>query len=231
VSNVRHCPLHITAKIRRTIALPNGPVSLDGLLARVIVDRIGATACAPTDPGWIPTEELLARIPIALEPTHGFALCTSSHCRVVGHENHWVNRRFPVDVAQQIRCDIKRINITAGAQKSYRLPLDTVFLQDGLIEWWCIGGLEPILDLLLEVAYLGKRRGVGVGAVVTGSWRVDQCEPWGDGFPLVREGQPMRPLPPDWPGLASGVETAYRTMVPPYHDRTREVLCAVPRWV
>ena len=120
----------------------------------------------------------------------------------------------------------KRINIAAGAQKSYRLPLETQHLKDDALRWWCIGDRDEISELLSLVGYLGKRRGVGLGAVL--SWSVEPCTPWGDGFPVVRDGWPLRPLPHDWPGISSRAPRAYRTMTFPYYQHTREELCAVP---
>jgi hypothetical protein len=56
-------------------------------------------------------------------------------------------------------------------------------------------------------------------------WSVDACEPWGDGFPVVRDGRALRTLPADWPGLVDPV-LRYRVLSPPYWEHTREEVCA-----
>jgi CRISPR type IV-associated protein Csf3 len=166
-------------------------------------------------------------IPVQREPEGSFHLCSFSVSEPEVHENRWVNRRFPIPEAQLMAGPkLRRIDIRAGAQKSYRLPLETCHLKDDTIRWWCIGEPAEIEELLQLIGYLGKRRGVGLGAVR--SWVVEAYEPWGDGFPVVRDGYPLRPLPPDWPGLAEDTVTAYRTITFPYWQHTREELCAVP---
>jgi CRISPR type IV-associated protein Csf3 len=126
---------------------------------------------------------------------------------------------------------LRHIRINAGPCKSYRIPLETRHLEEDRLTWWCVGDASAIRDLLGWITYLGKKRSVGLGKVRR--WTVEPCvPPWGDGFPVVRDGQPMRSLPPDWPGLADDVERAYRVLGcvdGPYWDKTREEICAVPR--
>ena len=108
------------------------------------------------------------------------------------------------------------------------MPLETMHLRGDAMTWWCIGDREEIASLLRGcIGYLGKRRAVGHGPIAR--WEVEPCETW-EGFPVVRAGRPLRPLPLDWPGLASEPETAYRVLAPPYWRRNREELCAVPAW-
>ena len=53
-----------------------------------------------------------------------------------------------------------------------------------------------------------------------------ECEPW-DGFPVMRDGKPLRPLPPDWPGLVDP-EMGYSCVTYPYWLAEAEDVCAVP---
>jgi hypothetical protein len=216
-----HEPLEVVAHLRGPVALPNA-LALDALLGWAVVVRDGLT------PALSAAECVELALPLAEEPGGRFYLASVSHGEVEAHENHWLHRRHPVEVAQAMGpAEQRRVKISAGAEKSYRIPLDTVHLVGDALRWWCIGERAEVEALLSLVAYVGKRRGVGLGRVAR--WEVSPCEPW-EGFPVVRDGQPTRSLPPDWPGLTEGVETAYRTLRPPYWDRTREVLCAVPPW-
>ena len=213
-------PLRVTARIRGAIALPNGPLALDALLAAAVARREGL----PPPDGISPMRDI--EIPVARAPGGRFHLASLSECEVEERERRWVNRRFPIPEAQAFAVEsFKRINIAAGAQKSYRLPLETAHLAGDALRWWCLGDRGQIAALLALVPYLGKRRATGLGAVV--AWEVERCEPW-PGFPVVRDGRPLRPLPPDWPGLAPGAEVAWRTMTFPYWEWTRRELCAVP---
>lgn len=167
------------------------------------------------------------KIAIPVEERDDIYLASFGLPRFDARENHWINRRFPVEQAQALAGPkLRRIQITSGAAKSYRLPLEVGHVAGDALTFYAVGEREPIAALLSLVGYIGKKRSVGKGAVER--WDVDPCEPWGAGFPVVSpEGKPLRPLPIDWPGLVEP-EVGYRVMTPPYWMRSREVLCAVP---
>ncbi len=212
-------PLHVTATLGGAISLPDGPVALDGLLAWAVATRDGLP---PLVPGEDPPQ---VEIPVERESGGRFHLASCSIGTFEQMEHRWVNRRFPEAEAMALGGPkLKRVRINAGPGKSYRLPLETGHLVDDKLEWWCIGAEEEVRALLSMVHYLGKRRAVGLGRVI--SWLVEPCEPW-DGFPVVRDGRPLRTLPLDWPGLVDP-PTAYRTLTYPYWRRWLEEPCAVP---
>lgn len=215
-------PLEVTATIRGAIALPNGPIHLDALLAYAVCAREGKTAPVYED-DLEPID-----IPVELEPGGRFHLATVSHYVLEEAEHRWVNRRFPIAEAQAMgNAKLRVVNVQGGACKSYRLPLATMHLKHDQLRWWCVGDAAEVEALLTEfISYLGKRRATGLGKVVC--WEVKPCEPWGDDFPIVRDGQPMRPLPVDWPGLAPEVEHRFAVQTFPYWRRTAEELLAVP---
>lgn len=214
-------PLCVEAKLSRSIVLGR-PIHLDGLLGHAIVTTEDIPRAAHAGE-CVPLE-----IPLAEE--RGVYLASAAEYAVEEHELGWVNKRFPLDMAQQLGApSLKSIQITAGINKSYRLPLDVSHLERDEIVWWCIGDRERIAALLEVVAYLGGKRRFGFGEVKR--WTVEPCEPWGDGFPVLRDGRPTRNLPADWPGLAEDVEREYAVTRPPYWDRSAAVLAAVPTWV
>lgn len=213
--------LEVVADIVGAIALPNGPIALDALLMAAVAVRdglphlsvIGVREAKPLD------------IPIALSPCGRVYLASLGHAEVEERELRWINRKFPIGEAQGMaEPKFKRINISAGAQKSYRLPLETQHLADGRMTWWADGDAAGVRELLQCITYLGKRRAVGLGRVR--SWTVTECEPW-PGFPVLRGGVPLRQLPRDWAGLVD-YDLAYRVLTPPYWDHVRQEECAVP---
>ena len=224
-------PLQVTATLRTPIAL-KAPIALDGLLGAAICTRDGIP------PALNEHQIVPLPIPLAKSPCGRLYLASVSQAsEPMFRHRRWVNKRFPVAEAQWIGApSVRRILISGGPCKSYRLPLETQAVRE--LRWWCIGDEAEVRSLLTEeIGYLGAHRGRGLGAVrrtdAEGSaagWAVERCEPWGDGFPVVRDGEPTRPLPPEWPGLAPEVETAYRVLFPPFWRRSREELCAVPRW-
>lgn len=210
-------PLRVTAEIAGAIATPWGPIALDALLAWAVCALEGFSS---------PVDEIReVDIPVAREPGGRFHLASFSEAEVEQHELRWLNRRFPIPEAQGLAVrDFKRINISAGAQKTYRLPMETSFLRDDRLVWHVLGDRARVADLLALVTHLGKRRGVGLGMVRR--WTVEPCEPW-PGFPVLRDGLPLRPLPADWPGVVGG-DRAYRRLSYPYWLARGQVLCASP---
>ena len=209
-------PLVVTARIDGQISLPNGPLALDALLMSAVATRDGL----PPPPPVVPIE-----IPIAKEPGGRFHLCSFSVGTLSEFDRRFVNRRAPVEQYQTIGPQSGRVQITAGHDKSYRLPLEVGHVDGGELRWFCVGDAEPIRALLGCIPYLGKKRSVGLGRVR--EWRVEPIEPW-NGFPVLVEGRPLRTLPLDWPGLAPDSPTAYRVLSPPYWQHEREELSACP---
>ncbi len=214
-------PLSIAAQIRGAIAMPHGPIALDALLAYAVVmrDRIPFA----TSPDEIQPIE----IPVQREPCGRFHLASCAVYTEECHENRWINRRFPVQEAQMLGDrSVRRVGVTGGPGKSYRLPLDTMHLVGDTLRWWCIGEIEPIRELLGLIWYLGKKRSTGLGHVI--SWDVSPCETW-PGFPVVLAGRPLRHLPPDWPGLVDP-DIAIANITYPYQVQLNpnETVCAVP---
>lgn len=213
-------PLRVVAHVPGQIALPHGPLALDALLASQVALREGlppprhAADCQPI------------AIPVQREPAGRFHLCSFSEHAFDAYDVRWVNRRAPVEQYQTIgESKIKRVQITGGKNKSYRLPLEVGLLADSRLVWWCVGDADAIRELLSTVLYLGKKRSVGLGRVER--WEVAPCAAW-DGFPVLRDGLPLRPLPLDWPGLSAEAPRALKTLDYPYWDHAREEVCACP---
>jgi hypothetical protein len=215
-------PLHVVASIPGGIALPHGPMALDGILAATEARRLGLPS-AMTEDEVVPIE-----IPVAREPGGRFHLCSFSLGEFEEHDLHWINRRYPIPEAQAMAgAKFKRIQISSGPCKSYRLPLEVGYLKGAKLEWYCVGDEQSICELLSGVTHVGKKRGVGNGEVR--EWKVEECEPWEGGFPVVRDGVPLRTLPVDWPGVGQDADRAYATLTYPYWLHTREKLYVVPR--
>ena len=200
------------------------PPALDGLLAWAVAARDGLNAGLPA------SEMVPIEIPVAREPAGRFHLATIGLCEAeTTGLRDFTNRRFPIPEAQDMAISkFKRIDISAGAQKSYRLPRERVHFVDDLVTFFCVGDAEQIDALLGFVDYLGKRRAVGLGRILR--WEIDACDPWEGGFPVVLNGRPLRPLPRDWPALAPDVDVAFATITYPYWDRQKETELAVPSW-
>lgn len=212
-------PLQVIARVAGPIALPNHPLALDALLASQVALRDGlpvprhADDCQPIE------------IPIQREPRGRFHLCSHGSFEWDRHALRYINRRAPIEQYQTLGNDrLRRVQITAGPNKSYRIPMETGHIVNDEMTWWCIGDAGAIRELLSRVLYLGKKRSVGLGRV--SAWSVVACLTW-PGFPVVRNGKPLRPLPTDWPGLERP-RCGYANLTYPYWAHEREELLAIP---
>ena len=213
-------PIRVSATLRGQLGHPDDGVALDALLMWARSRELGLPPVVAGEP-----RDTL-EIPIVLAPGGRFHLCSHSLLAVERHATAWTRRRFPVREAQLFgAASVRRIGLAVGPTKSYNLPLEVGHLGGDRLEWYAVGDAAEVRRLLALVVALGKKRGHGFGAVER--WEVEPAEPWGDGFPVVRDGRALRPLPSDWPGLVEP-ELAVRTLSPPYWDRTRREVVAVP---
>ena len=201
-------PLRVQAKIQGAIAMPYGPIALDALLAAQVCIRDNIIPCTSV------AEVKPIEIPVMREPKGRFHLASCSVAVVEKHKNRFMNRRFPIEEAQMFGDKtVRRLNISGGPAKSYRLPIDTVYLVDDTLTWWCIGAEAEVQALMSLCLGLGKKRSVGLGTVR--QWLVEPCTPWDNGFPVVLDGKPLRNLPLDWPGLVDP-DVGYGNLTYPY---------------
>lgn len=212
-------PIRVTAALVGGVSMPGGPLALDALLMSVIARR---QQLPP--PGIAPLVEI--DIPIAKESLGRFHLASFAlFPRPEMHERRYVQRRFPAAEAQVLAVpSFRRIDISAGAQKSYRIPGEITHPSEEQLEWYAIGDEHAVRDLLADVTHLGKRRAVGRGKVAR--WTVEPCASWGEGFPVSRDGVALRTLPADWPDLVNPV-LGWRVLSPPYWEHAREERCAL----
>lgn len=211
-------PVSVMAQLQGQIAHPDKPIALDALVAYAVVLRDQIPFAS--------TYEEMARvpIPIAEEPGGRFHLCSHSlQCvEEVDEQVRRINKRPPVAEAQAMgrrlgKGGFRSMQINAGPSKGYRMPIETGHLLDDQIGWLAMATDVAELESLLRlITHLGRRRGVGLGRVV--SWTVETLSDTWDGFPVLDgDGRPLRPLPPDWPGLGNGAQVRMRRLTWPYH--------------
>lgn len=220
IGSERVTPLHVVASLTEGLSLRN-PLMLDGLL-------MWSAASERQHVSPLPGEDLPEiPIPVAKEPGGRFYLCSEGFPSLDERELRYKHRRPPVqEYARLGPSKLHRVDISVGVNKSLRIPYEFTLCKR--IEWWCIGDADAIRGLLARVHYLGRHRGSGKGRLdLHGTpWLVEECEAW-EGFPIVRDGLPLRPLPPEWPGLEDP-QLGYRVLSPPYFDHASNQLCAVP---
>lgn len=216
-------PLRITATLASDIANPMRPPALDALLAyaqAVFVEgRELPDPSKPTPP--VDLSHVVAPSPCGRYHLASFGLAEPEEWS----RGRFVNRRFPIAEAQSMGSPkITTLSLKGGPAKSFRIPLETAWLKGDVIEWYALGDANAIRARLGWITHLGKRRGVGLGRVAR--WTVEPCASWGEGFPVIRDGRPLRNLPLDamHPESAQMFE-GYGVVSFPYFERDREELC------
>lgn len=207
-------PFVARAHLRTAVMMPAGPPMLDAMLMAAVALR------DDLPPIWA-GERHEIEIPIARE--RGIYLTTEGQFDIEERERRHLNRKFPMLEAQMLGSPkVRSINIKGGPCKSYRIPTWTAHLRGDVMTWFGLGDVDAVRELLAFIQYVGKKRSVGLGRV--DRWEVELCEVW-DGFPVLRDGRPLRPLPLDWPGLGEH-RIEPRVLSPPYWERWREEECA-----
>lgn len=212
-------PLRITATLDSAVAFHH-QIHLDALIMSAVATRDNVP------PAAIEAELVPLDIPVQRSSCGRYHLATIGFCEVEARELKYINRRYPLEQAQWIgEAKIKRVNLSAGPQKMFRIPIETKLLRGDKVTWWCVGLPVEIEALLMLVTGLGKRRAVGLGAIR--EWLVEPCDPW-PGFPVLSaDGEAMRNLPLDTPGLKT-FDLAHERVEPPFWMHAGRVEMARP---
>lgn len=200
-------PLVVTAQLAGRVLLPSGGgPQFDSLLGAAEARRRGLP------PLTSPEQAIPIEVPLQRSDCDRLYLCSVGWYAVEAHVLGYTQRRYPLQQVVEHAHGVKRVQ-NVGAQKDYRIPRDELRLRSDRVTWWCVGDPDQIRPLLTWVHEIGRKRGVGFGAIR--QWKVEACEPWA-GFPvLTPEGLPTRPLPLDWPGVASDAERGFATLSDP----------------
>lgn len=222
-----YIPVRVVAHLASDIANPRLPPALDGLLA--FAQAVYLEQREPPKPGQMAPVDITEAV--ALSPCGRYHLCTAAIAEPeLYRRGRFVNRRMPIAEAQALGdARVRSLNLSGGPAKSFRIPLETAWLKADRVTWYALGRVDAIRARLRWISYLGKRRAVGLGKVAR--WEVEPCpasDLWGDGFPIVRDGRPLRNLPLDVMEPEAGEPfVGYAVITYPYFERDREELCLV----
>lgn len=216
-------PLKITAHISSPIAIQQY-LPLDGLLMALVAKR-----------DRLPPLEIseAVDIPIPVEKHQmGFYKASFGRGREVkgGADQSWRRRRFPIREAALVGTDkVSKIPVNMGPHKSVNIPLYTRIIPE--IEWFCVGEMKEVSDLLEHCISLGKERNHGFGNV--GKWVVEESDEDLSLFYSQRDPEiviPSRSLPIDLPELCNKVfDVGYFCLLPPYFQTHKQIMCAMPQ--
>lgn len=200
-------PLRVTAELDTAVACDRA-IHLDALLAAAVALRDGMAPAAHAG------EMVDIEIPVERSACGRYHLASVGLSETETHELKYINRRFPIAEAQWLGDKkLRRIDLSAGPQKHFRIPLETRHPREGRVLFYAVGDGAAIERLMALITHLGRRRAVGLGRVRM--WYVELCAPW-EGFPVLSaEGRALRNLPLDTPGLRK-VECGFERLSYPY---------------
>lgn len=210
-------PLKVTAKMVSPMAVPLHPVNLDALLAAMVCERRGLIAGVGE---WQDVE-----IPVERSACGRYHLASVGHYLVQTSVKGYTQKRAPISEFGWFGSQsIRSVLVSGGVNKACRIPQPRAVIGEML--WWCVGDLEQVEGLIVQVTHIGKKRSVGHGKVA--GWTVEPCETW-PGFPVMRpDGSPMRNLPLDSVGLGPDTAVGWGPISYPYWDQAAAIELAQP---
>lgn len=202
-------PLQVRCKLRGSadIVTRSGAIHLDGLLAAAVARRDRLPPILDLD-DLVPIE-----IPVQRESGGRFHLCSMLMGSIERTRLRFVQRQFPVHKAGKMS-EMKSVHLGSGAQKNFRIPTEAQRIQDDEMRGWLIGDPDEVSTLLQLVTHVGKHRARGSGRVQ--DWTVESVDETWEGFPVLADGLPLRPLPLDYPGLSDDAPREHARLTYPY---------------
>ena len=197
--------LRVTAVLRRGSQIVNyDPIHLDGLIARLMVERAthGDNVAPSADSYWLP-------LPLQMlwQSPEGLPLWAASVFAPIGvtatDTVYYHKRGIPATHSKQ------SIIFQVGRWMERRVPLPTT-----LASMWrarCVGNLELIESLLTDVAHIGKKRAMGFGEVA--EWQVHRTR--FEDVLIDDDGTLTRPVPVDARHYASDANARVMGWTPP----------------
>ena len=170
------------------------PIHLDNLLAWAVLQDV-------VPGGKVPNSEEPYDLPLPLDclwrNPSGLPLWASSVFRVQGQAFadtvYWHKRaqtgRWTFHPGKGGEPAPMPLKTTAGRFMERRVPMPTALAEDHAWVAECVGNAEEVCRLLQHVAFLGKKRGIGMGEV--DYWEVEEVS----GFTLLEDGCLTRPVP------------------------------------
>lgn len=149
--------------------------------------------------------------------------CSFNVAKPIGEYVTYWNRRFDDQYEQYIDFKGKRgkVSASSGRYKAYRTPLNVLLFD--YLEWYAVGDIDEVRELVEMVVAIGKKPAQGFGLV--DRWEI---VPWDDDWSEVRDGKVTRALP-RLPDGCRGIIKPFG-LRPPYWDIKNKQVVYMP-WI
>lgn len=205
----------------------NGIVSFDNLFAIDSILHIAAWNHSGRKQYWRENEGAQYALPLEKFFFDNERWCWAASFGIihpVSQDAYYVNRRFTAERSMYLNPKIKRISVSGGRFRGYRIPLARIYTP--VVEWYVIGDSVQIETLLNEIQFIGKKHQRGCGEVLR--WKIQKS----DINPILNDGRLMRSVPADWANKkkVSGQLVRPGKLLPPYNPKsdTTFVECLFP---
>lgn len=213
-------PLRITAMLENGICGNSPYFPLDGALMLVALQREYGKNLPLIE------EEIVYPSSFPLEIRHSgspywyYAISFAQYEEITKYVQYW-HKRFREEYLSMLDPGKKsRIDMQSGTYRAYRMPLITYVVDK--LEWYAMGDMDGIAELLQNVNYLGKKRAYGNGRVL--KWEIEPIlEDWSE----IKGGRWTRAIPHYHfdDKLARWMRISYR---PPYWHPSSIEMCTIP---
>lgn len=137
-----------------------------------------------------------------------------------------IHRQFSGDLVNQYTQSIKKRNIdlSRGKFKLYqmRMPVNN----SKYVDFYCNGDKKELERLCRYVEYIGKKRSIGYGSVL--SFEIEKLK---EDYSIIKDNKIMRPVPlifcPMF-NIKNQDNIAMMNYKPPYWDKSSSKLCVIP---
>lgn len=130
---------------------------------------------------------------------------------------------FAADKMDYINIDKGIISDSVGTYRAYRTPVVIRTIKDNIIDFYCVGSKEKIIDLLSYIPAIGKKPAMGWGIV--SDWSVEDIDE--DYSQIHPQYGIMRPTPVNQIKLDDYKIMEY-AVKPPYWKKCNKRMCYIP---
>lgn len=217
-------PLRVAAKLLDgRINSADGIVMFDGLLYHAWFAKYHPEVFDTGE--WMDYGSGYVGLPLRQLPGNRWAASMGIYEQLSERIEYWNKRPdfFAADKTDFLDMDKGQISDSVGLKRAYRTPQVIRTVKDGVVEFYCMGHKDEILDLLSYISAVGKKPAMGWGTVET--WTAEEiAEDYSYTHP---EYGLMRPTPIDDAELTGYAVMEY-AVKPPYWKPCNRRRCYVP---
>lgn len=217
-------PLKVTAKlIDGRINSADGIIMFDGVLYHAWFLKYHPEVFETGQ--WMEHGSGYVGLPLRQLPGNRWAASRGVYKQLAEKIEHWNKRPdfFAPDKIDFLDMDKGLISDSVGGYRAYRTPNVIRVIKDGIIDFYCMGHKDDILDLLSYIPAVGKKPSMGWGIVA--EWTAEEID---EDYSLMHpECGLMRPTPVEEIEL-DGYPMMDYSVKPPYWKQGNKRRCYIP---